>query len=142
MNDFFTWIESHPHTTTLITTLISVLLAITGWFFISWKNRKIEIEKLRLPYRTETLRNTIYGIVSLVNSKTGILDNAHKKMLEQANIDIQMIGTEKENILWRNFVNSLQSGPCERKLAHLNLINELQTALRKEFDLNPLSKDS
>lgn len=143
---FFTWVESHPHTTTLITTLISVLLAIAGWFFVAWRNRKQEIEKIRLPLRVEMLKS---AIVCLEIFKQSVSQKNHdkismkecQKMILSINVEIQLIGKNKELKLWREFCDSLQKETRDVeaiKQAFIKLISLLRDNLRKELLLSKM----
>ena len=139
MNDFFIWIESHPHTTTLITALISVLIAIGGWFVVAWRNRKLEVDKFRLSYRTEVLRNAIYGICALKRPLNNPLSDEEKKMIERVDIDIQSIGTNDEIEAWKSFfdvVKNTESSNDEIREYYIKLMSTLVKNMRKEYGVS------
>lgn len=143
MTDFFSWVEVHPHTTTLITTLIGVVLAIFGWFFVAWRNRKLEVEKMRLPLRVDMLKKAIICLEVFKESASqenysAISLNDRKQMSAASNLEIQLVGTKEELKLWRDFCDSLQVKDPDQEIvrqAFIKLVSLLIEDLRKELFL-------
>jgi hypothetical protein len=80
-----------------IITIASVGLVVIGWFVNQWLNRRNEILKKRMEYRTNMLRKVLRFAFSLMQMKL------NEKLLMEINEELQLYGTKEEYHLFENF---------------------------------------
>lgn len=85
----------------IIGAIIAAIIVLIGWFIVAALNRKNEIIKRRMEYRSDLLQKIIIFSLDLSVNK---FDN---NLLEDINLKIQLYGKNDENKYYRDFAEKL-----------------------------------
>lgn len=85
----------------IIGAIIAALIVVIGWFIVAALNRKNEIIKRRMEYRSDLLSEIILFSLNLSVNKFD------ENLLEDINLKIQLYGKKDENRYYRNFEEKL-----------------------------------
>lgn len=85
----------------IIGAIIAALIVVIGWFIVAALNRKNEIIKRRMEYRSDLLSEIILFSLNLS------LNKVDENLLENINLKIQLYGKKDENRYYRNFEEKL-----------------------------------
>lgn len=120
-----------------IIALIGLIVVVSGWLFIRWKDRKHEIFKERLKKRLDMFDAVIDAILPFLNSDNGVIDletGELSKRLSSARTKVQLFGYKDEINIYEEFVASLK----ERNVDSVNRLSgivahTIVTKLRHEL---------
>ena len=126
------------HLTRIIEAIIAAIIVVSGWFIISYLDRKNETAKERQKYRLEVLHDIINFRVDYYKNKR----IANQDLYDKSFLGIQLYGNNDEIVIFRKFekkANEHKIKEAEDALEELIII--CRDRIREELNL-PKSKDT